>query len=121
MDDMIERLFQLRKQRAELDDEITELSAAIAAMYAEESRFTAGRYSVTVTHPSRLTVDLAQLASVAAPELFDSVTKTVIDTESFRAAIDDGLVSDQIIRTAVSLVPTKPVVRIKEVSHVGVA
>ena len=114
MDDLVARLFELRKRRDVIDDEIRALSREIVANAGDDDRVFTDDYFVTVSRPERRVVDLDALRIALDAPTFATVTKTVVDLAAFDAAYDRGQISDADLVDVLTFVPMTPSVRIKE-------
>jgi len=119
---LLQKLWRLEFLKGELDHIKTEMSlltADIERTVEDSVIFTdpdGVDYRAKVIRPSpRVDVDLHML-SVRRPELYQRITKTVLDSPALTKALKAGAVDPEIANEAFSFTPITPHVRFTDVS-----
>ena len=118
----LRRLYDLKQQKAALDDEIVFLNIEIAKELESPVEVTAAngdRLRASYVSSETYDVDLATLASLDR-DLFNRVTKQVLDSAAFKKAVTGGELAPDIASAVVNVKPRAGFVKltqIKEMSH----
>lgn len=110
------RLLEVKKEQlADLTDEVKVLQAEVEAMVVKSATFRSvdGRlFRASVSRPKgRVNVDLGRLMEVD-PELFERITKPVVDSPALTRALEQGWVSEATASQTMTVTPITPSVRI---------
>jgi hypothetical protein len=114
--DDLERLVDLKSQRNALDHEIEfleeQLSKAIddPVFYERDGQ----QYKATVVRGETFTVNAEELLRVA-PELYEHVTKKVIDNAAFKRVVTNGDIDAQIANSIITIKEKKPYLRVGQI------
>lgn len=114
--DDLERLVDLKTQRNALDHEIEfleeQLSKAIddPVFYERDGQ----KYKATVVRGETFTVNAEALLSIN-PELYEHVTKKVIDNAAFKRVVTNGDIDAEIANSIITIKEKKPYLRVGQV------
>lgn len=116
----VSRLRDLRADKRELEDSISEIQAA-----GIKSLKTLGQKSIgfdyddskvtgTLVQPTSLIIDETKLKKRVGAKVWRKITKPILDREKLETAIAEGLVTPQTVAACSSEEPKSPYIRITE-------
>lgn len=102
----LQRLTQLKAQKAELEEEIAFIQASLMKDIEGPTRFFINdeEYRATTVSSETFDVDLATLKTID-PDLYRGVTKSVLDNAAFKRAVESGAINPAVAQKVVAIKP----------------
>jgi hypothetical protein len=116
IDDLVETLVAWKHAKADAEEMIAETQAKLMAVMEAQgkSKVTTQRGKATVVRPTRLHIDEERLHSHLDEDVWDRITRRVVDKDKLESAVSLDLVDAELVADCTDERPTKPYIKVTE-------
>ena len=113
----LQRLLELKRQKAEIEHEIEDLQSALTSVFDKAIFSVENRtFKATVMRSETFDVDLDVL-KIKSPEMFDQVTKPALDKSAFNRVVTNGEIDAELVTQIITIKERKPWLSISEIKE----